>query len=129
MVLERELAVAGLLALVWAFEKVAERGLRTSPVLGQLVAGILVGPPLANLVPNVDALRLLGKVGTTTSSGNNSSSTHHRHRHRRQPALSSKLLMWGPQRDPSHLSNRWSLLLPLLPGWRDGPCVRRRHVR
>lgn len=52
-----------LLCGVWLTEKLFERRLGMSPILGQLCAGVLLGPPLANAVPFVPALRLIGKLG------------------------------------------------------------------
>lgn len=43
------------------------RVLRVSPLLGQVVAGILVGPALADIVPFADALKLLGKLGSKSN--------------------------------------------------------------
>ena len=42
---------------------VFERVFRTSPLLGQIVAGLLLGPSLWNVVPHPTAVALLGKLG------------------------------------------------------------------
>eukprot|EP01065_Artemidia_motanka_P016040 TRINITY_DN1976_c2_g1_i1.p1 TRINITY_DN1976_c2_g1~~TRINITY_DN1976_c2_g1_i1.p1 ORF type:complete len:441 (+),score=109.80 TRINITY_DN1976_c2_g1_i1:56-1378(+) len=57
-----ELACIGFLTAVW----VAERTMAAaggSPLLGNFIAGILLGPPLADMVPHSDAWRLIGKLG------------------------------------------------------------------
>jgi len=43
--------------------KVASRLLRMPPLVGEIVAGILLGPNLSNFVPNPSAWVLLGEIG------------------------------------------------------------------
>jgi Kef-type K+ transport system membrane component KefB len=62
MVLNDELSVVAFLAAVWLCEKACAR-LHVSPLLGQLLGGILCGPALLDFVPHVDAFRLLGMLG------------------------------------------------------------------
>lgn len=57
-----ELRLVFLLAAVWASEVVCKR-LNVSPIIGQILAGLVVGPALLDVIPYVDALRLLGKLG------------------------------------------------------------------
>lgn len=42
-------------------------GLRTSPILGQLTVGALLGPPLADFVPEPSGLQLFGLLGVQLS--------------------------------------------------------------
>lgn len=60
--LENELRVVLLLLVVWVSELLCKR-LNGSPIIGQIAAGLIVGPALLDLVPHVDAFRLLGKLG------------------------------------------------------------------
>ena len=41
----------------------ASRVLRMPSLVGEIFCGILMGPPLAELVPNASALVLIGEVG------------------------------------------------------------------
>lgn len=59
----RELQWAALLVALWLLGRAAERGLGVSPLLGQIVAGTVLGPALLDVIPHVDALRLAGKLG------------------------------------------------------------------
>lgn len=63
LVLQDELSLIAFFAALLLLEIVAHRFIGTSPIVGQLLAGILLGPSLANIVPYSDALRLLGKLG------------------------------------------------------------------
>ena len=58
-----EFSLILLFVVIWAFEIIFLNGLRASPLIGQILAGILLGPALLDIVPFVDALRLLGKIG------------------------------------------------------------------
>ena len=60
--LELELRVIVYLTLVWILEKVMVR-VRGSPLLGKLLAGVIFGPSLLDLVPYTDAFVLLGTLG------------------------------------------------------------------
>lgn len=62
MAIEDELRVVLLLVAVWASELVC-RPLNVSPIIGQIVAGVVVGPGLLDLIPHIDAFKLLGKLG------------------------------------------------------------------
>lgn len=62
MALENELRVVLLLVTVWITELACKR-LNVSPIIGQIAAGLVVGPALLDLIPHVEALRLLGKLG------------------------------------------------------------------
>ena len=57
-----ELKVAALLAAVWASGASCRR-VGVAPLLGQVVAGVLLGPALADVVPHSEAFRVLGKLG------------------------------------------------------------------
>lgn len=57
-----ELRLILLLLAVWATELGCKR-LDVSPIIGQIAAGLVVGPALLDLIPYVEALRLLGKLG------------------------------------------------------------------
>eukprot|EP00753_Platysulcus_tardus_P014442 PLAT4369.1.p2 GENE.PLAT4369.1~~PLAT4369.1.p2 ORF type:complete len:452 (+),score=214.64 PLAT4369.1:97-1452(+) len=59
---QSELALLALLLAVWAGEK-SMAALRASPLLGQILAGLLLGPALADIVPFPEALQLVGKFG------------------------------------------------------------------
>lgn len=58
-----EYSVIALFAVIWIFEKFFSTFLKASPLIGQIIAGIILGPPLLNVVPFPDAFRLLGKIG------------------------------------------------------------------
>lgn len=62
MALENELRVVLLLFSVWSTELVCKR-VKISPIIGQIAAGLLVGPALLNLIPHVEAFSSLGKLG------------------------------------------------------------------
>ncbi len=61
--LPNELALIGFLFALWLSEVVCDRMLRVSPLLGQVGIGIILGPSLANIVPQVAGLMLIGKIG------------------------------------------------------------------
>lgn len=63
MQLQRELSVAALLGAIWALDHCFERVLRCSPIIGQLLAGIVLGPALLDAVAFPEAFRLLGTLG------------------------------------------------------------------
>jgi Kef-type K+ transport system membrane component KefB len=48
---------------IYVCEKVAEHGAKTSPLLGQIVAGFVLGPAVLNVVPYEAAFRFIGKLG------------------------------------------------------------------
>jgi Kef-type K+ transport system membrane component KefB len=58
-----EAGAFALIFTIFAFERVFSRWLKTSPLLGQLIAGVIVGPACLNLVPFAQAWRFLGKLG------------------------------------------------------------------
>lgn len=62
MAIEDELRLVLLLVVVWTTELACAR-VAISPIIGQIAAGVVVGPALFDLVPHVDALKLLGKLG------------------------------------------------------------------
>lgn len=62
MAIDDELRVVLLLVVVWATELVC-KPLNVSPIIGQIVAGVVVGPGLLDVIPHVDAFKLLGKLG------------------------------------------------------------------
>lgn len=62
MAIEDELRLVLLLFVVWITELACGRA-AISPIIGQITAGVVVGPALLDLVPHVDALKLLGKLG------------------------------------------------------------------
>ena len=57
-----EARVALLVASMFFAGKAAKM-LGIAPLLGQILAGIVLGPPLADLIPYADAFKLLGKLG------------------------------------------------------------------
>lgn len=62
MALEDELSVVLLLLAVWITERGCRR-VNASPIIGQIAAGLVVGPALLDVIPFVEAFRLLGKLG------------------------------------------------------------------
>mmetsp|Transcript_900 Transcript_900/g.1893 ORF Transcript_900/g.1893 Transcript_900/m.1893 type:complete len:799 (+) Transcript_900:145-2541(+) len=48
---------------IYVTGKFVSRVLRMPSLVGEIFCGILMGPPLANLVPNAEALVLIGEVG------------------------------------------------------------------
>lgn len=62
MALDDELRLVLLLAAVWSTERACKK-ISISPIVGQILAGLVVGPALLDLIPYVEAFRLLGKVG------------------------------------------------------------------
>jgi Kef-type K+ transport system membrane component KefB len=48
---------------IYVAGQIASRLLRMPDLVGEIVAGILLGPPLADYVPNPEAFVLLGEVG------------------------------------------------------------------
>ena len=57
------LAVALLLFATWLCGLICEHKLGWPALVGEIVAGMLLGPGLADLVPHVEALSLVGQVG------------------------------------------------------------------
>lgn len=57
-----EASIALLLFTIWFFENITEKCLKTSPLLGAITAGVLVGPIL-QIAPYKDAFSFLGKLG------------------------------------------------------------------
>jgi Kef-type K+ transport system membrane component KefB len=49
--------------MIYVAGQIASRVLRMPDLVGEIVAGILLGPPLADFVPNPEAFVLLGEVG------------------------------------------------------------------
>lgn len=62
MVLEAELHVVLLLVVLWTAERLCKRA-GVSPIIGQIAAGLIVGPALFDLFTHVGVFRLLGKLG------------------------------------------------------------------
>lgn len=62
MAIENELRVVLLLVVVWTTELACTR-MNASPIIGQIAAGLVVGPALLDLIPYVEAFKLLGKLG------------------------------------------------------------------
>ena len=58
-----EIAITLLLLSIYATEQFFSKMLKTSPLLGQLLAGIVLGPACFNLIPFASAFRFLGKLG------------------------------------------------------------------
>lgn len=58
----KELIWIGFFASVWIGEKVFLR-CKTSPIVGSILVGVILGPALADIVPFPEALSLLGKLG------------------------------------------------------------------
>jgi len=48
---------------IYVFGQFASRVLRMPSLVGEIFCGILLGPPLANIVPQAEALVLIGEVG------------------------------------------------------------------
>ena len=59
-----ELEAVLFLSSIWAFEVFFSRVLGASPLLGQMLCGIILGPALLNIVPFVDAFIFLGRLGS-----------------------------------------------------------------
>lgn len=51
------------LVAVYVSGTIAKRFLKMPCLVGEIVAGILIGPPLADFVPNPEAWVLLGEIG------------------------------------------------------------------
>ncbi|CAN0004337.1 unnamed protein product [Laminaria digitata] len=62
MALEHELTVVLLLFVVWASEMACKR-VNVSPIIGQIAAGLVLGPALLDLFPHAEVFSLLGKLG------------------------------------------------------------------
>ncbi|CAN0519639.1 unnamed protein product, partial [Laminaria digitata] len=62
MVLGNELHVVLLLFVVWSAELACKR-VNVSPIIGQITAGLIIGPALLDLFAHVEVFRLLGKLG------------------------------------------------------------------
>lgn len=58
-----ELEVVLFLFSIWGAEASFSTVLRASPLLGQIIVGILLGPALADIIPFVSSFQLLGKLG------------------------------------------------------------------
>lgn len=59
---QNELCVIAFLAATWLLEKLMVFG-KGSALLGNLIAGILLGPALADIVPHPEAWKLIGMLG------------------------------------------------------------------
>lgn len=55
------------LTCIYVSGQIASRFLRMPNLVGEIVCGILLGPPLADFVPNPEAWVLLGEVGYVKS--------------------------------------------------------------
>ena len=62
VVFGNELYAIGFIASLWITEKVAVK-MGLSPLVANIVFGILLGPALADMVPYPDAFKLFGKLG------------------------------------------------------------------
>jgi hypothetical protein len=51
------------LTAIYLAGQVASRLLKMPGLVGEIIAGILLGPPLANFVPNAEAWVMLGELG------------------------------------------------------------------
>ena len=51
------------LACIYVAGQIASKLLRMPPLVGEIIAGILLGPPLADFVPLPEAWVLLGEIG------------------------------------------------------------------
>ena len=51
------------LTLIYVAGVVSARGLKRPNLVGEIVAGIILGPPLLDFVPNAEAWVLLGEIG------------------------------------------------------------------
>jgi hypothetical protein len=60
------------LAVVYLARQFASRALRMPNLVVEIVVGILLGPPLAGLVPNPEAQAMLGEVGYAKNRGRGS---------------------------------------------------------
>lgn len=60
--LEIELRIVGFLFIIWACEKLTS-ALKFSSLLGSLIAGILLGPPLLDIVPFAESWQYIGQLG------------------------------------------------------------------
>ncbi len=58
-----EAGIFALLMAMFTLERFFEGALRTSPLLGQLLAGVVFGPAALDVVPHAAALRFVGKLG------------------------------------------------------------------
>jgi len=58
-----ELKVILFIFAVYFLEKVSLHICKSSPILGNILAGMLLGPCVADIIPHVDAFRLIGKLG------------------------------------------------------------------
>ena len=50
-------------ACIYVCGQIASSLLRMPSLVGEIICGILLGPPLANFVPNPEAFVLIGEVG------------------------------------------------------------------
>ena len=50
-------------ACIYVLGQFASRVLQMPSLVGEIFCGILMGPPLADIVPNAEALVLIGEVG------------------------------------------------------------------
>ncbi|CAN0335991.1 unnamed protein product [Discosporangium mesarthrocarpum] len=62
MAYDEEYKVILLFAVIWFAEKACRRT-NVSPIIGQILTGIVLGPALTDLIPEPHALGLLGKIG------------------------------------------------------------------
>jgi hypothetical protein len=51
------------LTCIWLSGQIASKFLRMPDLVGEIICGILLGPPLADFVPNPEAWVLLGELG------------------------------------------------------------------
>ena len=58
----KEASIALLFFSIWCFETFTENVLKTSPLLGAICAGVIVGPVL-QVAPYPEAFAFLGKIG------------------------------------------------------------------
>ena len=58
-----EAAITLLFLSIYVAETFFSKVIHTSPLLGQLLAGVILGPACLNIIPFVEAFRFLGKLG------------------------------------------------------------------
>jgi len=62
MLLENELHISLFVATLWFSEKAFAK-VMLSPVITNMIIGMILGPPLLNIVPSPDGFALLGRIG------------------------------------------------------------------
>eukprot|EP01060_Flectonema_neradi_P014034 TRINITY_DN20752_c0_g1_i1.p1 TRINITY_DN20752_c0_g1~~TRINITY_DN20752_c0_g1_i1.p1 ORF type:complete len:426 (+),score=73.66 TRINITY_DN20752_c0_g1_i1:81-1358(+) len=57
-----EISLIGFISLLWVIDKGCQQ-IGVSPLVGNLLTGIVMGPALLDVVPYPDAMKLIGKIG------------------------------------------------------------------